>query len=72
VTDKTATNMRLRISEFSFNIKPPLIPKMERIPAINIENNLNRHKQPEDYFNAIKTIAGNMKRLKCVKEFLIL
>lgn len=36
---------------------------MERIPVINIENNLNRRKQPEDYFNAIKTIAVDMKRL---------
>lgn len=29
VTDKTATNLRLRISEFSFNIKPPLGSKNE-------------------------------------------
>jgi len=45
---------------------------MEKIPVINIENNLNRRKQHKDYFNVIKAIAGNMKRLKWVKECLIL
>lgn len=42
VTDKTTTNMRLRIAEFSFNIKQPLGSKIERIPVINIENNLKQ------------------------------
>jgi hypothetical protein len=37
---------------------------MESIPVITIENNINRRKQPKDYFNVIKTIAGNMKHPK--------